>query len=110
MIKIIQTVYPNGYSNDKTPVVSEMLFEDIQVAWESLLELFFAYEKIYASDYYDKNGLFNLACISYDDNYKMNDPYIDMYNPPKECPELKFPIVAHLDGACYCADWKLINE
>ena len=59
MVKIIQTVYPNGYSNDKTPVVSEMLFEDIQVAWESLLEIFFAYEKIYASDYYDKNGLIN---------------------------------------------------
>ena len=110
MIKIIQTVYPNGYSKDETPVESEMIFEDIQVAWESLLEIFFAYNKVYASDYYDRNGLFNCSSITYDDNYEMDDSYIDMFNPPKECPELKFPIVAHLDNDCYNADWKLIVE
>ena len=71
MVKIIQTVYPNGYSKDATPVVSEMLFEDEQTAWESLLEIFFAYEKIYASDYYDRNGLFNCSDISYYDDYEM---------------------------------------
>lgn len=110
MIKIIQTVYPNGYSKDKTPIESEMVFEDIQAAWESLLEIFLVYNKVYASDYYDRNGLFNCSGIAYDDNYEMDDPYINMFNPPRECPELKFPIVAHLDNACYSADWKLIVE
>lgn len=110
MVKIIQTIYPNGYSKNEIPVISEMLFENTQAAWESLLEIFFAYNKVYASDYYDGNGLFNCSGISYDDNYKMDDQYINMFNLPKECPELKFPIIAHLDNAYYCADWKLISE
>ena len=110
MVKIIQTVYPNGYSNDKKPVLSEMLFEDVQAAWESLLEIFLAYNKVYASDYYDMKGLFNCASISYDDDDVMDDPYINMFNPPKECPKLIFPIVAYIDNACYCAEWKLISE